>query len=346
MARLSPEYVIGVVGMVGGMAAGVEVWINAVGSGLLIPSRRVGEAQRVVAAVGIAVEGLGAGGILHVGVHREESTGQRVVAAAVHVDEAEARDVLMTCIATVTHGLSRRATAPCFWIPQVTPGIVAQLLLHVAFAVNYRRPAAEVVLQDVVDGFLVVPLFHHGEDAKRSGKVGASLRGDGVAVVFGEVLAHAHVVLVPYRAAHGIRHADALPVVAVGVFQTVATFMDGLHLVETSVGDGLACGGEHIRCGLSALHGMGTGWLALCSREVGIGENGLPVSLLGGHSSQRVVADLAVRAAKVYVGQAVHVLTEGFLKKSCQFKQIESISLDNDCVVLQDRNSLRQYALI
>ena len=72
MARLSPEHVIGVVGMVGGVAAWVIVWINAVGSRLLIPSRRVGVAQRVVAAVGIAVEGLGAGGILHVGVNNGE----------------------------------------------------------------------------------------------------------------------------------------------------------------------------------------------------------------------------------------------------------------------------------
>jgi len=315
MTCFSPEHVIGVVGMVGGMAAGVEVWINAVGSGLLIPSRRVGETQRVVAAVGIAVEGLGAGGVLHVGIHGEESTGQRVVAAAVHVDEAEARDVLMARVAAVKHGMSRRAAAPCFRIPQVAPGVEGELLLHVAFIVYYRRPAAEVVLQDVVDGFLVVPLFHHGEDAKRSGKVGASLRGDSVAVVFGDVLAHSHVVLVPYRAAHSIRHADALPVVAVCVFQTVAAFMDGLHLVETGVGDGLACGGEHVRRGLGALHGMGTGWLALYSSEAGVGEHGLPVGLLGDHPSQRVVADLAVRAAKVYVGQAVHlVVAEGLLQ--------------------------------
>lgn len=38
-----------------------------------VPPRRVGVAQGVVAAIGVAVEGLGACRVLHVGVHREEA---------------------------------------------------------------------------------------------------------------------------------------------------------------------------------------------------------------------------------------------------------------------------------
>ena len=46
-----------------------------------------------------------------------------------------------------------------------------------------------------------------------------------------------------------------------------------------------------------------------------IGKHGLPVGLLRGHAAQWVVDDLAVGVAKVYVGQAVHlVVVEGLLK--------------------------------
>lgn len=37
------------------------------------PPRRVGISERVVAAIGIAVEGLGTCRVLHIGVHREEA---------------------------------------------------------------------------------------------------------------------------------------------------------------------------------------------------------------------------------------------------------------------------------
>ena len=68
-----------------------------------VPSRRVGVAQGVVAAIGIAVEGLGTCRILHVGIHREEAARKRIVASAVHVDETEGGNMLVAREAPVEH---------------------------------------------------------------------------------------------------------------------------------------------------------------------------------------------------------------------------------------------------
>ena len=60
---------------------------------------------------------------------------------------------------------------------------------------------------------------------------------------------------------------------------------------------------------------MGPCRLSLGCGKTGVGEHGLPVGLLRGHAAQRVVDDLAVRVAKVYVGQAVHlVVMEGLFQ--------------------------------
>jgi len=117
------------------------------------PSRRVGVAQRVVIAIGVTIESLGTGGVLHVGVYGEETAGQGIVAAAIHVNEPESCHVLMACKTSVKHGRAGETAAPSRRVTQVAPGIKAQFLLHVALAVGYRGPAAEMVLQDVVDGW-------------------------------------------------------------------------------------------------------------------------------------------------------------------------------------------------
>ena len=91
--------------MVGGVAAGVEVWINAVGSGLLIPPRRVGEAQRVVAAVGIAVESVAHVAITEVGRVAPSSPG--IIAQPFHVVAADrGHQVALVVFQGIVHGAS------------------------------------------------------------------------------------------------------------------------------------------------------------------------------------------------------------------------------------------------
>ena len=172
-----------------------------------------------------------------------------------------------------------------------------------------------MVFQYVVHAFLAVQLFYYGEHAIGAYKVGKRLFCGVFPIVFGDVFAHAHVVLCSCYVSYIFHHADALLVVAVCVGQRAAAFGDGLHLVEARVGDLLGGQGEHAFGGRRALHGVGTGGLPRHPGEVGIGKHGLPVGLLVGHASKRVVDDLAVRRAKVYVGQAVHlVVVEGLLK--------------------------------
>jgi len=44
-------------------------------------------------------------------------------------------------------------TRPSVRVTQITPSVEGEFLLNVALAVGYRGPRAEVVLQDVVDGW-------------------------------------------------------------------------------------------------------------------------------------------------------------------------------------------------
>ena len=134
-------------------------------------------------------------------------------------------------------------------------------------------------------------------------------------IVLCNVLTHAHIVLGARHVTYIFHHTDALLVVAVGVGERVAAFGDGLHLVEARVGDLLGGQGEHALGSLGTFHGMGPCRLPLGCGKTGVGEHGLPVGLLRGHAAQRVVDDLAVRVAKVDVGQAVHfVVVEGLLQ--------------------------------
>ena len=74
-----------------------------------LPSARVGIYQRVVQAVGIAVEVLRVVGALHVGIYREERRHLRVVHAAVHVDQAKGVKVLMPSETPVKHRIGQLA---------------------------------------------------------------------------------------------------------------------------------------------------------------------------------------------------------------------------------------------
>ena len=78
-----------------------------------VPPRRVGISERVVAAIGVAVEGLGACRVLNVGVHRKETARQGIVASSIHVNEAEGRHVFVACEAAVEHRRVVISAAPC-----------------------------------------------------------------------------------------------------------------------------------------------------------------------------------------------------------------------------------------
>ena len=184
-----------------------------------------------------------------------------------------------------------------------------------------------MVFQDVMDAFLFILLLHHGKHAEGSHKVGARFLHDVLAIVFRDILAHAHIVLATYRIVHYRGHADALVVVAVGVLQRVVALGDGLHLVEAGVGESLVIRGVVVLPGLGGIDSVRLG-----SDVVhGTGEDGRSVGLLRGHAAKRVVDDLAMCASKVYVGQAVHlVVVEGLLytaKCISSQCQIQTVSL-------------------
>jgi len=149
----SPKHVARVVGLVGGGANQVGFRVDVVArAGLLVPSRRVGVAQRVVGAIGVAVEALRVGGVLHVGVHREEAARQRVVAASVHVDEAEAGHVFLACEASVEHQrrgwLVGRVVEPRFGVAACTPRVIREFLLYVAVPYEFSHGLINLVSKD------------------------------------------------------------------------------------------------------------------------------------------------------------------------------------------------------
>ena len=108
----SPKHVVGIAGMPLRVAHRVDVGGIVGAWRSVIPSRRVGVAQGVVAAIGITVEGLGSGRVLHVGIHREEAARKRIVAAAVHVNQAEGRHVFVAGITPIKHRALRHAQGP------------------------------------------------------------------------------------------------------------------------------------------------------------------------------------------------------------------------------------------
>ena len=70
------------------------------------PPRRIHKPQRVVHAVGVSIEPLSAGRILHVAVGREERRHHGVIHTAVHVDEAEGCQVFVARESPVEHRLA------------------------------------------------------------------------------------------------------------------------------------------------------------------------------------------------------------------------------------------------
>lgn len=130
--------------------------IAGVHAALHHPSARVCVFQRVVQAVGIAVEVLRVVGALHKGIHREERRHHGVVATAVHVNQAEGCQVLMACVASVEHRLFEDGVEPvakpCVGVAKVAPSVETQFLLNIALRVGYRRPRTKMILQGVVHG--------------------------------------------------------------------------------------------------------------------------------------------------------------------------------------------------
>ena len=153
--------------------------------------------------------------------------------------------------------LRDRVARPSIGVAKVAPGIVTQFLFNVAFGICYRGPRAEMVLQDVVDAFIVALPFHHGENTIGTHYEGAREGAAAKAVGHGDKLAQVGVSLAARHTVHGVHHTYALLVITVGVLQGVAAFGDGLHLVEAGIGDDLACRGEHAFHGLGARHGVG-----------------------------------------------------------------------------------------
>ena len=184
----------------------------------------------------MAVEALGVFGAANVLVNREETARYRVVHAAVHVDEPESIEMLMAGETPVEHRGAGEASTPAVGVAKVAPGIVTQPLLHGAAAAGDSRPAAEVVLQDVMDRVRVVRSNNDGIHTRGSSQVGQPSRSGRVPRGFRHILAVAHIALGADSAANVLFHKDALVVIAVGVAQAVVALLDVALLVEASVG--------------------------------------------------------------------------------------------------------------
>ena len=95
---------------------------------------RVGVLERIVHAVGIAVEVLGAAWVLHEIVHGEEGAGDGIIDPAVHVDESVTHQMLMSGKAAVEKqggGLSDGGPAAEMVGMDVVEPVVCETLLHV-----------------------------------------------------------------------------------------------------------------------------------------------------------------------------------------------------------------------
>ena len=79
-----------------------------------------------------------------------------------------------------------------------------------------------------------------------------------------------------------------------------------LHLVEAGIGEGMP--GERSGIHFRVVYGMGF----RCRIVYGVGKDPYVVDYFPGHPAKRVVCNLAMHRAKVYVGLAVHlVIVEG-----------------------------------
>ena len=139
----------------------MSVWAH------VVEPARVRVAERVVVDVGVAVEGLGRGRVRHEGVGGEEPAEGGVVDTAVHVDQADAVEVLVAGEAARGLGVGggRGAGGPV-GEPALAVGVEGQALDHDAglagdalhraqvVAVQVARPVGrrQVVVEDGVDG--------------------------------------------------------------------------------------------------------------------------------------------------------------------------------------------------
>ena len=146
-----------------------------------LPSARVSILQRIVEAIGVAVETLRVVGALHIGIHREERRHLWVVHAAIHVNQTEGIEMLMASKATVEHGRGQLARSlPGLRVAAVAPSVKAQLLLHITHAISNCCPASKIVFQNVVNGFHITLLFHHCEHTYGTAEVSENLFNSGV----------------------------------------------------------------------------------------------------------------------------------------------------------------------
>lgn len=134
-----------------------------------------------------------------------------------------------------------------------------------------------------MDGLVFALPFNNGHHPYRAvNKSVAFVRGGG-AFSHGLELATDHIALGAVCAVDVFFHEDALAVVAVGVFQRVVAFADGLHLVEAGVGEGVLA--EDVCVGFGKVDGMG-----LCGLVVdGIGKDQQIVHHLSGHAPVGVI---------------------------------------------------------
>ena len=216
--------------------------------------------------------------------------------------------------ATVEHGFVEAVASgvvrPGVRVAKVAPGVVTQPLLHGAAAAGDSRPAAEVVLQDVMDRVRVVRSNNDGIHPRGSSQVGQPSRSGCVAHGFRHILTVAYIALGAGGVAHVLLHKDTLVVVAVGVTDAVVALLDLVGFVEAGVSDGLRRCREHPLGGCGGIHGVGFGGGAIN----GVGEHGLPIDGLGRHTAIAVVGRRTRRRRpKPHLRQAVLAVVLKFL---------------------------------
>ena len=218
----------------------------------------------------------------------------------------------MTSITPVEHRRAGEIAGPGVRITKAAPSVVAQALFNGAVAVGDGGPAAEIVLQDVMDRVCVVFSHYHGIYPSWTGKASQPFLRGGVPAGFRHILTVAHIALGADVGADVLFHEDALVVVAVSVVQAFVALHDLAHLVETRVGDALLLRGEHAREGLGRIHGVWLGGGAIH----GVGEHSLSGGGLGRHAAVAVIGRCAgLHRAEPHLRQTVlEVVCEGLFQ--------------------------------
>ena len=142
----------------------------------------------------------------------------------------------MTSITPVEHRRAGEIAGPGVRITKAAPSVVAQALFNGAVAVGDGGPAAEIVLQDVMDRVCVVFSHYHGIYPSWTGKASQPFLRGGVPAGFRHILTVAHIALGADVGADVLFHEDALVVVAVSVVQAFVALHDFSNYIETCVG--------------------------------------------------------------------------------------------------------------